>query len=93
MGLKCLLIRIILLLAPTNNYCDVSDERLQRGIPLFGEEEEVWMNVLPVCRRLGIEKGTLSLTHLRDNDADMLSASCREQFREGITLCTLGSVY
>lgn len=41
----------ILLLAQTNNACDVLEERLQRYIPVFDDTEEVGMNVLPVYRR------------------------------------------
>lgn len=66
----------IFLVAPTNNDCDVFEDRLQRGITVFDEAEVVWMNVLPVYWWLGSEEDTTIRAHVPDTYADMLTATC-----------------
>lgn len=40
--------------------------RIMGVIPMFDETEEVWMYVLPVYLRLGIEEVTAIRAHFRD---------------------------
>lgn len=50
--LKHLHIPKILLLASTNNACDVPEKSILIVLPVFGQAEEVRMDILPACRRL-----------------------------------------
>lgn len=58
---------------------------------MFDDIEEV-RNVLPVYRWLGSEKDTPSQAQLLDTNAVMLPADFHGRFRDGITLCKLGSL-
>lgn len=51
------------------------------------------MIVLPVYRHLGSKKDTANRAHFQDTHDDMLRATYHGQFRDRVTLCTMGSVY
>lgn len=91
--LKRLRMSKMVLLAPTNTEYNILEERIQQIISVFDHTEEVWMSFLPVYRWLGTEEDITSRAHLHETHIDMLPATCHVQLKEGITLCTLGSVY
>lgn len=91
--LKRLCMPKTLLVALTNNNCDVLDDRLQRVIPVLNNTEDVWIKLIHAYQWLEIEEDSSRRAHLHDTHADMVPASCHGQFKYGATLCRMGSVY
>lgn len=92
-AMKCPGTTNILLVAPTNNACHVSEESLQPGISVFDNTKKVSKNMLPVYRRLWSEKYTPICAHLRETHADMILAAFHVNLRDFLTLFTLCYVY
>lgn len=60
---------------------------------MYNEGEEVCTNAIPAYWFLKGEDDTPSRAHLFETHADMLTVYFHGQFREGITLYTLGSLW
>ena len=83
----------ILVVAPTNNAVDVLERRLQEGIPVYDGHTQEWVNVSPVYRRYGSDEDGGCRGYLRRQCDLLIPPELRRANAEGITLCTLGSVY
>lgn len=83
----------ILLLLPTNNAVDLIEDRLQQCLPVFDEKISRLVMVSPTYRDRHYKDDMTFCERLRSISDNLLPLECIKRFFNGITLCTIGSIF